>query len=326
MNYKTILRSLGILLICEAVSMILPVLVCIIYREKSFIYFIHTMIILCVAGLPLALIKPSNTNLYARDGFAIVGFGWVLVSLFGGLPFFFSGYIPSFIDSVFETISGFTTTGASILTNIESLPKGMLFWRSFTHWMGGMGVLMLALAILPSAGAKAFHIMKAESPGPNPGKLVPKIGHTAKILYGIYILITIAEVVALLIAGMPLYDSFIHTFGTAGTGGFSNRTLSVGAYASPAIEIIITVFMLIFGTNFALHYQLLRGKARSILKNEEFRLYMGITAFSILFITLNIYGNIYNTIPEALRHASFQVLPPQTLTYGRFSANFYWLH
>jgi len=205
MNLKIILKSLGILLICEAGSMLLSLLVSIIYAEPSFIYFIYSIIIITIIGLPLIFINTQNTIFYAKDGFAIVSLGWILVSLFGALPFFLSGYIPSLVNSIFETISGFTTTGASILVNIESLPKGILFWRSFTHWIGGMGVLMLTLAILPSAGAKSFHIMKAESPGPSPEKLVPKIRHTARILYEIYFAISLAEVIALLVAGMPLY-------------------------------------------------------------------------------------------------------------------------
>jgi trk system potassium uptake protein len=321
MNLKIILKSLGILLICEAGSMLLSLLVSIIYAEPSFIYFIYSIIIITIIGLPLIFINTQNTIFYAKDGFAIVSLGWILVSLFGALPFFLSGYIPSLVNSIFETISGFTTTGASILVNIESLPKGILFWRSFTHWIGGMGVLMLTLAILPSAGAKSFHIMKAESPGPSPEKLVPKIRHTARILYEIYFAISLAEVIALLVAGMPLYDSFIHTFGTAGTGGFSNRNSSVGAYANPVIDVIVTVFMLVFGTNFALHYHLLRGNVNSFLKNEEFRLYIGIAIFSTLFITFNIHGTIYNAIFDSIRYASFQVASIMTTT-GFVTADF----
>ncbi len=307
MNFRMIFRSLGLVMIVEAACMLPSLLVSLIYKQQDFLSFIITILAMVIFGLVLYSIKARNSNIYARDGFAIVSVGWVLVSFFGALPFFISGAIPSFIDAFFESASGFTTTGSTILKEIESLPRGILFWRSFTHWMGGMGVLVLTLAVLPKAGATTFQIMKAESPGPNPGKLVPKIGQTAKILYGIYIVLTLVQIGLLLIAGMPVYDSLIHAFGTAGTGGFSNMNKSVGAYGNVFIEVIITVFMFLFGINFTLYYQGLKGNIKSIFKDEEFRFYLGTVVAAILLITWNLYGTVFDSLWEGLRHASFQV-------------------
>ena len=276
--------------------------------------FLITIAILFIVGLLAARIKPKRRNIYARDGFAIVAIGWLLAAFFGAFPFVLSGAIPSFIDAFFETTSGLTTTGSSILKDVESLPNGLLFWRSFAHWIGGMGVLVMTLAILPSAKAGTLQIMKAESPGPNPGKLVPKVGQTAKILYGIYGIITIIEVILLKVAGMPLFDSLIHTFGTVGTGGFSSKGLSVGAYNNIYVEIIITIFTFACGVNFSLYYQAIKGNIKEIFKDEEFRFYLGIVLVSIVLITLNLYGNIFKTIGESLRHSSFQVVTIITTT------------
>ena len=227
MNFGMIFKTLGIVLLVEAACMLPSAAVSLIYNQADFSAFLMTILVLLVSGLALYSIRTKNSNIYSRDGFAIVSIGWILVSFFGALPFYISGSIPAFIDAFFETVSGFTTTGSTILREIESLPRGILFWRSFTHWMGGMGVLVLTLAVLPKAKANTLHIMKAESPGPNPEKLVPRIGQSAKILYSVYIVLTAIQIVMLIIAGMPVYDSFIHTFGTAGTGGFSNMNKSV---------------------------------------------------------------------------------------------------
>ncbi len=307
MNFRMIFKSIGAVLFIEAACMIPSLMVSLIYGQPDSSAFLLTMLILLLVGFVLRCIKPVTTDIYTRDGFAIVSFGWIFVSLFGALPFIFSGAIPSFIDAFFESVSGFTTTGSSILNQVENLPRGILFWRSFTHWIGGMGVLVLTLAILPSAKATGFQIMKAESPGPSPEKLVPKIGQTAKILYTIYIVMTAAQVFLLLIAKMPLYDALIHTFGTAGTGGFSNRNTSVGAYENVYIEVIITVFMFLFGINFTLYYQSLKGNLRSVLRDDEFRFYLGTVLASIVLITLDLYGQAFETVGESLRHASFQV-------------------
>lgn len=321
MNFLMVLKSLGILLICEALVMFPSLIVAILYDGIDVLPFIYTIIVLVIIGFMGMLVKPKNKNIYARDGFAIVALGWILISFFGSLPFVFSGAIPSFIDAFFETSSGFTTTGASILTNVEVLPKGIMFWRSFTHWVGGMGVLVLTLAILPSVGAGTLQIMKAESPGPNPGKLVPRVKQTAKLLYNIYILITAVETILLCLGGMSLYDALIHTFGTVGTGGFSNKNLSVGTYNSVYIETVITFFMIMCGANFSLYYQALKGGIKSIFKDEEFRLYLGIIISSIILITLNINGTVYKSLWESLRHSSFQVASIITTT-GYASTNF----
>jgi trk system potassium uptake protein len=308
MNYAVVLKNLGTLLICEAISILPSLLVAIIYKGNDIKAFLYTMVILLILGFSALLIKPKSKLVYAKEGFAIVAIGWILISFFGALPFYFSGAIPSMVDAFFETSSGFTTTGASILQEIESLPKGILFWRSFTHWVGGMGVLILAMAIFPSAGAGTMQIMKAESPGPTPGKLVPKVKETAKILYGIYLFITVAEVMFLKVAGLSLYDSLIHTFGTVGTGGFSNKNISVGSYNNALAEVIITVFTFICGANFALYYAALRGSFKDIFKDGEFRLYASIVGASIILITINVYGTVFKSLGESIRHSSFQVV------------------
>lgn len=307
MNFSMVLKSLGILLICEAIAMFPSLIVAVLYEGNDVMSFVYSIFIIVFVGCMGLLIKPKNKNIYARDGFAIVGIGWLLISFFGSLPFVFSGVIPSMVDAFFETSSGFTTTGASIMTNVEGLPFGIMFWRSFTHWVGGMGVLVLTLAILPKVGAGTLQIMNAESPGPMPGKLVPKVGQTAKILYGIYILITVAEVVLLFLGGMPLFDAAVHTFGTVGTGGFGIKNASIGAYNSVYIDVVITVFMIMCGANFALYYQILKGNIKDVFKDEEFRLYMGIIIIAIILISVNIYGSMYKTVGGALRYASFQV-------------------
>lgn len=314
MNYRIILKSLGILLICEAVAMAFALAVSMYYREGESRAFLYSLLIIIIIGVPLSFIKKGTNSFFLRDGFAIVGIGWVAVSVLGSLPFYFSGTIPGFVDSLFETVSGFSTTGASILTEIESLPKGMLFWRSMTHWIGGMGVLMLALAILPMGKAGAFHVMKAEAPGPDPGKLVPKISNTIKILYGIYLLLTVSQTIFLMISGLSLYDALIHAFGTAGTGGFSNRNLSVGAYNNLGVEIITIFFMFAFGTNFALHYQALKGNFKSYVKNDEFKFYLGIAMATILLLVANTYGRVFESLGDAFRYSSFQVVSLLTTT------------
>lgn len=307
MNFRIIFRNIGFVVLIEAGCMAPSLIVSLIYRQEDAMAFLLTILIMLLAGILLSGVKPLTKNMYARDGFAIVSLGWLAVSFFGALPFIFSGAIPSFVDALFESVSGFTTTGSTILKQIEVLSKGILFWRSFTHWIGGMGVLVLTLAILPSANGSTLHIMKAESPGPNPVKLVPKMGQTAKILYSIYIALTGIQVVLLLLAGMPLYDSLIHTFGTAGTGGFSSRNLSVGAYGNVYIDVIITVFMFLFGVNFTLYYQSLRGNLKSALRDDEFRFYLVTVLLSILLIAADIYGKFCNSIGESIRYAAFQV-------------------
>ena len=308
MNFRMVLRVLGILLICEAILMLPSAAVSVYYKGTDTLAFVISIIVVLIAAAPMLVVPIKNKNIYARDGFAIVALGWILLSYFGCLPFAISGAIPSIVDSFFETVSGFTTTGASILTNIEALPKGLLFWRSFTHWVGGMGVIVLTLAILPSVGAGALQMMKAESPGPNPGKLVPRVGETAKILYKIYLAITVLEIVLLMFAGMNWYDAMIHTFGTVGTGGFSNMNSSVGSYNSVLIETIILVFMFISGANFSLYYLMLKGDLKSPLKDEEFKFYSFVVFGAILLVTINTYGTVFKSVFEAIRHSAFQVV------------------
>jgi trk system potassium uptake protein TrkH len=321
MNRKAVIKSLGIVLLCEAGFMIPSFIIALYFQDGDALSFILTIGILLLLGGILVQIKAEKSGLYARDGLAIVSLGWLAMSFFGALPFLISGAIPHPADALFESVSGFTTTGASILTAIEGLPRGILFWRSFTHWIGGMGVLLLTLAILPMAGAGAVHILRAESPGPSPGKLVPKLAQTAKILYSLYIALTIAEVVALMIAGMSFYDALIHAFGTAGTGGFSNRNASVGAYDSIAVDMIIAVFMLIFGISFALHYQLIKGNWRSFIKDEELRFYLLVVTGSVIIIAWDIWRHQLMAVGESLRHAFFQVSSIITTT-GFTTSNF----
>ncbi len=307
MNYRLIFKSLGNVLCIEAACMVPSLLVSLIYMQGDTMSFLLSIMILMAFGLGMRRIKTVTNDLYARDGFGIVALGWLLVSMFGALPFLLSGAIPSVIDALFESISGFSTTGASILKEIEGLPQGILFWRSFTHWIGGMGVLILMLAILPSVKANTLHIMKAETPGPTPGKFVPKIGQVAKILYIIYIALTAVEIVFLLMGGMSLFDSLIHAFGTASTGGFSNRNASIAAYDNVYIETVITVFMLLFGVNFTLYYTALKGNIKSILQDEELRFYAGAVVTAIVLIVWNTNGTVFQSIGEALRYSSFQV-------------------
>ena len=315
MNLKIVLRSLGMLLVCEAIALLPSTLVALYYGDGDFLSFLYTIGLLILIGVPLTFIKTKNMTIFAKDGFAIVAIGWILISLFGALPFYWSGAIPSYIDCFFEAASGFTTTGSTILSAIEGLPRGILFWRSFTHWVGGMGILVFAIAILPSLGVGSVQILKAESPGPIVGKLVPKIGQTAKILYSIYFGMTILEVILLCFAGMSIYDAFIHALGTVGTGGFSNMNASVGHYNSPVIDWIITIFMILSGINFSLYYFILKGSFKSFFKDQELRLYLGILGVAIAFVTISLLSQgIYTSFGEALRFSAFQAASVMTTT------------
>ncbi len=305
MNRRIICRVLGMILLCLAVLMILPTIAGLWYGENVS-HFIITMAITGAVGFVMTRVKPYSSVIYAKDGFVIVGLGWILMSLFGALPFVISGDIPNYIDAVFETVSGFTTTGASILENVEEMSQGCLFWRSFTHWIGGMGVLVFIMAVLPMSGEHSMHIMRAEVPGPTVGKLVPRVRQTAKILYLIYVVMTAVEVVLLLFGGMSLFDALIHAFGSAGTGGFSNKAASVGAYDSAYIEMVIAVFMALFAINFNLFFLILIGRWREALKSEELHWYLAIIAASVLAIALGIRGSSGGML-SALRHAFFNV-------------------
>lgn len=321
MNYKMVVFVLGRIFCIEAVLMLFPMLCAACYGEWYLLpAFLLPAVLLAVLGLAASLRTPKNTTIFARDGLAIVALVWVLMSAFGALPFVISGEIPSFIDAFFETVSGFTTTGSTILTDVEALSHGTLFWRSFAHWVGGMGVLVFAMAVLPMTDGRAMHLMRAEVPGPTVGKISSKLSDSAKILYAIYFAMTLAEVILLCAGGMPLFDSLIHSFGTAGTGGFSNKALSVGAYNNPYFEIVIGVFMLLFGINFNLYYFLLLRRFRDAFCSEEMLTYLGIVAFSTVTITLNIL-HLYDGVGTALRTAFFQVSSIITTT-GYASADF----
>ncbi|WP_308540911.1 TrkH family potassium uptake protein [uncultured Oscillibacter sp.] len=305
MNYKMIGFVIGRILVTEAALLVLPLIVALLHGEAAHPFLIP-MALLVLIGLLLGVRRPARTALYARDGLAIVALAWIAVSAFGALPFVISGDIPFYVDAFFETVSGFTTTGASILTEVESLSRGGLFWRSFTHWVGGMGVLVFVMAILPMSDGHGMHIMRAEVPGPTVGKLVSRMSDTAKILYGIYLVLTLVEIVLLLAGGMPLFDACIHSFGSAGTGGFSCRNLSVGAYQNPYFDIVIGIFMLLFGVNFNLYYFLLIRRFRDVFHSEELRSYLLIVAAAVVAITVDI-AHLYDSVSTSLCHAFFQV-------------------
>lgn len=313
MNYKMVLKTVGRLLWAEAAFLCLPLFVSLYYKENLFLVYLIVIGLLLGVGALTNLINPQKRTIYAREGFVIVSLSWILLSFFGSLPFVFSQEISSLIDAFFETVSGFTTTGATILTNIESMPKSLLFWRAFTHWIGGMGILMFVLAFLPQKDMQSMHIMRAEVPGPSVGKLVSKTTVTARILYIIYTVFTVAQIIALLCCKMPLFDSVTTAFATAGTGGFSVKNASIAAYNSLPIEIVCTFFMLLFGINFNLFYLIIVKQFKRALKSEELWTYIGIIVISISIITINILP-LANSVGNALRQAGFQVVSIITTT------------
>ena len=306
MNRRMVLNTVGHIILSEAALLLLPAVVSVIYLEECVWSFLITIAIAIALGLILKFAsRPDSRLIYAKEGFVIVSFAWVLMSAIGALPFFLSGEIPHYVDALFETVSGFTTTGASILTDVEAMSKGLLFWRSFTHWIGGMGVIVFVMAIMPNIADRSMHIMKAEVPGPTVGKLVPKARETAKILYLIYIALTGIMIIMLLCGGMPFFDSIVHAFGTAGTGGFGIKSNSIGGYNSYC-QWVITVFMLVFSLNFNLYYLILLRKIKTVLKSTELWFFIGLVAVSIAVITYNIYP-MYTTFSETIKHSSFQV-------------------
>ena len=307
MNYRMLGYVLGRIFMVEAALLLPPSIVAVIHGEWSCLFaFVVTAVGLAVLGLVLGLRSPANTAIYAREGLVIVALAWVLMSVFGALPFIISGDIPFFVDAFFETVSGFTTTGSSILRDVEAMSYSMLFWRSFTHWVGGMGVLVFIMAVLPMSGEHSMHIMRAEIPGPVVGKLVPRARKTAAILYLIYMSMTAVEMILLLCGGMSFYDALLHAFATAGTGGFSTRGAGIAAFDSLYIEVVISVFMLLFAVNFNLYFLLLMGRVRDVLKNQELRCFGVFVAFSMLTVAWNISGQ-YGGFAEALRYSSFTV-------------------
>ena len=310
MNYRMIGRIIGLILGLEALFLLLPLAICLADGDEPAVLG-FTLSVLISAGVYLLLCwlcRNAETGFRAKEGLVCVSLAWMAMSFLGCLPFFLSGAIPNLVDALFETVSGFTTTGASILPAVEGLPRGLLFWRSFTHWVGGMGVLVFLLAIIPISGAGGgctMHLLRAESPGPNVGKLVPRIRQTAKLLYLIYVVLTVLDLIFLLLGGMPLFDALCTAFATAGTGGFSVRNASMAAY-SPYLQNVTTVFMLLFGVNFSCYYLLLMRQIRNVFRDEELRLYLGLVAAAILLITWDLRG-LYATVGETVRQAAFQV-------------------
>lgn len=305
MSYGIIVYTLGKVLSVEGICMILPLICSLIYRDSCTNLFLFCAILCLLCGVLMTLKKPKKKTMYAKEGFVIVALSWIVISIFGAFPFYFSGYIPNYIDALFETVSGFTTTGASVLSNIEALPKSLLFWRSFTHWIGGMGVLVFLVAILPLSGGGNIHLIKAESPGPSVSKLVPKVKSSAKILYTIYIALTVLQVILLLFGKMSLFEALTITFGTAGTGGFGVLNSSAGEYSS-YVQIVITIFMIIFGVDFSIYYLILMRRFKDALKSEELRTYLGIIVVSIILISINCRG-LFSTLSDTIKHSAFQV-------------------
>ena len=305
MNYSIILYILGCVLKFESAFLLLPSIVSFIYKEAAGYSYIFTAALCFTFGFFLSRKKPKSTNLFFKEGFVTVAASWVVISIFGAIPFVLTGDIPNYVNALFETISGFTTTGSSILSDVEVLSKTGLFWRSFTHWVGGMGVLVFIMAILPLMGGSTMNLMKAESTGPAISKLVPHVKDTAKILYGMYIILTICEIFVLWVCKMPIYDALVTTFGTVGTGGFGIYNSSLGGY-SPEIQVIVTIFLVLSGINYTAYFYFLCFKFKEAFRIEEVRWYFFIFFGAVSIIALNIRG-LYNTFGEALRHSAFQV-------------------
>ena len=305
MNYSIISYILGWVLTIESIFMFIPCIVAAIYREKEGFAFLIVALLCLAIGLLRIRKKTKSQVFYAKEGFVTVALSWIIMSIFGALPFVINRDIPSFTDALFETISGFTTTGASILSDVEALSHCSLFWRSFTHWIGGMGVFVFLLAILPLTGGYNMHLMRAESPGPSVGKFVPKVRETAKILYAIYIVMTLVEIILLLSAGMPLFDSLTVSFGTAGTGGFGIKNTSIADY-NMVIQAIISIFMILFGVNFGAYFLLLGNNKKDAFKLEEVHWYLTIIAGAVAIITINTKDMFHNLF-TAFHHALFQV-------------------
>ena len=305
MNARMILRVLGYILLIFAALLLLPLIASLCFRENP-VPLLIPLLGSALLGFLLTLPRPRSTTLFARDGFVIVGVGWILISLIGALPFFLSGALPSFVDALFETASGLSTTGASVVTDLDAMPRGVLFWRLFSHWIGGMGVLVFLMAVLPMSGEHSMHIFRAEVPGPTVGKLVPRAKQTARALYLIYIALTLLEALFLLLGGMSFYDALLHAFATAGTGGFSTNPASIAGFGSTYIETVCAVFMLLFGVNFNLYFLLLIRRGKDAFKNEELHWYLGIIFGAALLIALGI-RRTYGGFAPAFHQAFFNV-------------------
>lgn len=307
MDFGIVSRVLALLLIIEAVFMTPSLAVSIYYGEGDTSAFFISTTMTFLFGISAYFLSPKGGVVRYREGFMIVGIGWFLISVFGTLPFLIYGTFDSFIDAFFEVVSGFTTTGSTVIRDIEIQPHGILFWRALTHWLGGMGVLVLTLAILPAVGMGMFQIFKSESPGPMPGKLVSRVGNTARILYFIYVVLTVVEALALRLAGLSWFDSITHTFATMGTGGLSTKNASVGAFGNPKVEWLICVFMFLASVNFSLYYEAVTGSIKSLLRDSEFRFFTAIVLVAALVITMNI-AHLVGSFVHAIRFAAFQVV------------------
>jgi trk system potassium uptake protein TrkH len=317
MHLSSVIHILGFLQIFLAAFMLLPLPFSFYYGDSDWSALLISAVITAVCGFLAFRLTKFERDLRPKEGFAIVTFGWTSFSIFGSLPFLISGHIPSFTDAFFETMSGFTTTGATILTNIEALPHGLLFWRSLTHWIGGMGIIVLSLAILPFLGVGGMQLFKAEVPGPVADKLTPRITETAKILWGVYVLFSAVETILLIFGGMNLFEALCHTFGTMATGGYSTKNASIGAFNSAYIDFVIIFFMILAGTNFSLHYRFLKGDFKTYFRNEEFLFFISIIGSATLFVGIFTYFQNYQSIFETLRYAMFQVVSILTTTgYG----------
>ncbi|MCM1227359.1 MAG: TrkH family potassium uptake protein [Clostridium sp.] len=313
MNKYLVLHYLSKIVLFGSALFLLPCLVCLYYDEQNEFYtFLLVAAAVALISAPAAIIKPKNSQMYAKEGLVIVAMLWIVYPIAGALPFYISGDIPDFIDAVFESVSGFTTTGSTILTDVEAMSRGMLFWRSFTHWVGGMGVLVLAVAILPSSG-DAMHLMRAECPGPQVGKIVPKGKNSALYLYIIYAVLTLLTVIFLMFGGMPFFDSVCHAMGTAGTGGFSIKNAGISYYDSAYIDGVLTVGMILFGVNFSMYYFAVTKRFSNILKNSELKTYLSIMAAATVFIMINT-APIYGSVTKCFRYAVFQVSSVMTST------------
>jgi len=319
MRFRSVLPIVGKIVMMMSIGLFIPLLCALYYREKEVIVFIACIGITFISGYLLSRIKDNNEGLRLIEGMAVVSLGWAIMTAFGALPFYLSGSL-GYIDAYFETMSGFTTTGASVINNVEILPKSILFWRAFIQWIGGMGIIVLAVAVLPALSVGGMQMFDAESPGPKIDKIKPKMKDTAKILYGVYLLFTCAQILLLLIGGMNLFDSTCHTFCTVATGGFSTRNASIGYYNSPFIEAILIIFMFLSGANFMLHYNLIVGKI-NYFKDREFLFYSAVVLSAIFLMTFDLMYNVYGNIIDSFRYASFQVVSIITTT-GFVNANF----
>lgn len=306
MNKRKIISFIGKIILIEAVLMIPALLVAFIYGDGDASAFLTTIIPCAIIGFLLSRVKQSEERMSSRDGYFIVATAWIVISVIGAIPLYLGGGFPTYINALFEMVSGFTTTGASILAEPADLGHGIIFWRSFSHWIGGMGVLVFVLMVMPMENDNSMHLVRAEVPGPTAGKLVPRMRTTSMILYGIYTAMTVILIVLLWVGGMPAFDSFCIAFGTAGTGGFAVNAAGIGGYASAYIEIVVGIFMLLFGVNFNLYHLLLLGKAKEVLKSEEAKVYLGIVALSTVAIAVNVL-NQTQSIGKSFRDAFFQV-------------------